>query len=129
MNNHYLNQRSEIFIDDSLDSVDKRCFFLMCGKQPNIDSAITIDISFNIFDEPGLKKKVTLAVCLDQIIIEYCNEILKSLTDLGLQYKLAFNYSDLKKAKGPSKKNKKRGLQTTIQYQTPLYTIRKLLLK
>jgi len=42
---------------------------------------------------------------------------------------LAFNYSDLKKAKGPSKKNKKRGLQTTLSYQAPLYALRKLILK
>jgi len=32
------------------------------------------------------------------------------MTDLGLQYKLAFNYGDLKKAKKSSKKNKKRGI-------------------
>jgi len=75
-----------------------------------------LNLGFNIFDEPGLKKKIQLAFCIDQIIIEYCNEILKSFTDLGLQYKLAFNYADLKKAKGPSKKNKKRGLQTTLSY-------------
>ena len=66
---------------------------------------------------------------MDQVIIEYCNEILKSITDIGLDYKLAFNYSDLKKAKGPSKKNKKRGLSTTLSYQAPLYALKKILLK
>jgi len=65
MNNNYLNQRSENFVDDSLDSVEKRCFFLMCGKSSNIDSAISIDVGFNIFEEPGLKKKVSVAFCLD----------------------------------------------------------------
>jgi hypothetical protein len=54
---------------------------------------------------------------------------LKSLTDLGLHYKLAFNFSDLKKAKGPNKLNKKRGLQSSIQYYTPLYVLKKALLK
>lgn len=59
MNNGLLNLRSENFVDDSLDAVEKRCFFLMCGKSNNnIDSAISIDIGFNIFEEPGLKKKI-----------------------------------------------------------------------
>lgn len=114
MNNAYLALRSESFVDDSLESVERRCFLLLCGKTPNIDSAITIEVSANIFDEPGLKKKINLNLQLDQIIIEYCNDILKSLTDIGLQYKLAFNFSDLKAAKGPNKLNKKRGLQTSI---------------
>jgi len=32
------------------------------------------------------------------------------LTDLGLQFKLAFNFSDLKPAKKANKLNKRRGL-------------------
>ena len=44
MNNAYLNLRSENFVDDQLDSVDKRCFLLLCGKSPNIDAFLTIDI-------------------------------------------------------------------------------------
>ena len=31
MKNPRLNRSSEIFVDDSLDRVEKRCFFLMCG--------------------------------------------------------------------------------------------------
>ena len=65
MNNAFLNLRSETFIDDALESIDKRCFVLMCGKSPNIDSAITIDISANIFDEPGLKKKINVNLVID----------------------------------------------------------------
>lgn len=44
MNNAYLNLRSENFVDDQLDNVDKRCFLLLCGKSPNIDAFLTIDI-------------------------------------------------------------------------------------
>lgn len=82
MNNDHLNARSEIFIDDSLQSVEKRCFFLMCGKQSNIGTsgAITVDAVINAFDDPAMKKKMTLAVALDNIIIEYNSEILKSFT-------------------------------------------------
>lgn len=65
MNNSYLALRSENFLDDSMESVEKRCFLLLCGKTPNIDSALTIDISVNIFDEPGLKKKINLNLVLD----------------------------------------------------------------
>jgi hypothetical protein len=62
MNNHVLALRSEIFVDDNLESVDKRCFFAMCGKVPQIDSTISIDLSLNIFDDPSIKKKLVLAV-------------------------------------------------------------------
>lgn len=105
MNHDHLNSRSEIFVDDSLQSVEKRCFFLMCGKQSNLGTsgAITVDAVVNAFDDPALKKKITLAVALDQIIIEYNSEILKSFTELALEYRIAFNYSDLVKAPGSKK--------------------------
>jgi hypothetical protein len=61
-----------------------------------------------------MKKKIALALSVDQVIIEYSNEILKSLTNLGLQYKIAFNYADLKKAPGPNKVNKKKCLQRMV---------------
>ena len=32
MNHDFLNARSENFVDDTLQPVEKRCFFLMCGK-------------------------------------------------------------------------------------------------
>ena len=54
MNNMYLNQNSEMFIDDTLEKIEKRCFFLLCGKS-NLDSAISIDFSVNIFDDPAIK--------------------------------------------------------------------------
>lgn len=129
MNNFLLQQRSEQFVDDSLDSVDKRCFFLLSGKQSNLDAFLAVEVSANIFDEPGLKKKINVSVGLDQVVVEYCNDILKSLTDLGLTYKLAFNYGDMKPALKPNKLNKKRSLQTKLQYYTPLYTLKKLMLR
>jgi hypothetical protein len=75
MNHGYLNARSDVFVDDYLESVEKRCFFLMCGRQ-NLDSAISIDIVINAFDNPSVAKKITMAISIDNIIIEYCNEIL-----------------------------------------------------
>jgi hypothetical protein len=60
MNNYQLASRSDTFVDDTLESVEKRCFLLLCGKTSSIDSALTVDVSANIFDEPGLKKKITL---------------------------------------------------------------------
>lgn len=61
MNHGFLNARSEIFVDDQLESVEKRCFFLMCGKQI-ADSALSIDIVINAFDDPSITKKITLAL-------------------------------------------------------------------
>lgn len=75
-----------------------------------MDPAISLDLSVNIFEDSVKKKRIVVAFQLDQFIIEYCNEILKSVTDLGLSYKMAFNFADLKPAKAPNKLNKKRGL-------------------
>lgn len=52
---------------------------------------------------------------LDHVIIEYNNETLKSLTNLGLEYKIANNFSDLFPATGPSKLNKKKTLMRMIE--------------
>jgi hypothetical protein len=62
----------------------------------------------NLFDDPSIAKKLNLSLSLDYFILEYSNEILKSLTNLGLTYKIAFNYGDLKPALKGTKKNKKR---------------------
>jgi hypothetical protein len=101
----------------------------MCGKQAEIDCALSIDLSFNIFDEPAVKKKLVLALQLDQVIFEYCNEILKSLAEICLAYKLAFNYGDLEPAIGPKKKNRKRCLSRRLQLQGILYAVRKEMIK
>lgn len=64
MNHLHLNQRSEVFVDDQLERVDKRCFFLLCGKT-NVDPCISIDFSINAFDDPAIKKKIVVGVNLD----------------------------------------------------------------
>ena len=64
MNHTYLSVRSENFVDDFLESVEKRCFFLMCGRQAT-DAALTIDLVVNAFDEPDVKKKITMSMILD----------------------------------------------------------------
>jgi hypothetical protein len=114
MNHGYLNHRSETFNDDRFDSIEKRCFLLLCGKQ-SADCALTIDIGINIFDDPRVKKNLQLSMLLDHCIIEYNNETLKSLTNIALDYRLAIMYSDLHPAPVPSKLNKKRNLQRMIE--------------
>ncbi len=66
---------------------------------------------------------------LDQLIIEYNNEILKALTNLALQYRIGFNFTDLYPAPGPSKINKRRNLHRMIELQAPLFLIKKMVLK
>jgi hypothetical protein len=39
-----LNARSEVFVDDFLERVDKRCFFLFCGKNSDSEPALSIDV-------------------------------------------------------------------------------------
>ncbi len=114
MNHGYLNHRSEVFMDDTFESVEKRCFLLLCGKQVN-EAAITIDIGINAFDDPRIKKNLQLNLVLDHLIVEYNNEILKSLTNLGLEYKVLTRFSDLLKAPGPTKINKHRNLWRMIE--------------
>jgi hypothetical protein len=60
----------------------------------------------NVFDDPAIKKKIVLAVNLDQIIVEYCSEIFKSMTNLILEFKELFHFSDLYKAPNSTGKKK-----------------------
>lgn len=129
MNNFYLNNRSENFLDDRFEQVEKRCFFLLCGKQ-NMDCAISIDVQVNLFDDPRKQKKnLQFTMVLDQFVIEYNNEILKNLTNLALEFRIANNFTDLHPAPGPSKFNKKKNLWRMIEMQAPLYVIKKQILR
>jgi hypothetical protein len=128
MNNALLNIRSELFVDDHFENVEKRCFLLICGKQAT-DPALSIDFGVNAFDDPRIKKNVQAGITLDQVIIEYNNEILKNLSSLGLQYKIAFKFSDLHPATRPSKLNKNKTLWRVIELQAPLYALKKQLLR
>jgi len=114
-------------VDNSFETVEKRCFFSLCGKL-NTDPAIGIELNINAFDDARQKKKLTCIIGLDQLIIEYNNDILKALTSTILEYKILFNFSDLHPAPGPSKANKKRTLQRMIELQAPLYVLKKVLL-
>ncbi len=64
MNHMYLNQNSEVFIDDALERIEKRCFFLLCGKNA-LDSAISVDLTVNIFDDPAIKQKIVLVAVIN----------------------------------------------------------------
>jgi hypothetical protein len=64
MNHQLLNQRSEVFVNDSLERVEKRCFFLMCGMQKE-DPTIEISVSVNAFDDPAIKKKIQASITLN----------------------------------------------------------------
>lgn len=114
MNHILLNDRSEVFVDDTFENIEKRCFFLMCGKISS-EPAISIEAGINAFDDPRRKKNLQVNVQVDQIVIEYNNEILKNLTNLALEYRIAFNFSDLHAALGPNRINKKKTLQRMIE--------------
>ncbi len=128
MNHALLNHRSEVFVDDNIESVEKRCFVLLCGKQSS-DPFIQIDVGINAFDEAHIKKNLQLNLLLDQVVIEYNSEILKSLTGLALDYKIASFFGDLYPAPKPNKINKKKNLWRMIELQAPLFNIKKQLLK
>ena len=56
MNNSYLSSRSENFDDDSFERIEKRCFFLICGRNPH-ECAISISIGMNAFEDMQLMLK------------------------------------------------------------------------
>lgn len=64
MNHGFLNVRSEIFLDDKHENVEKCCFFLICGKTSG-EPALSIDFGVNAFDDPRIKKNVQASVVLD----------------------------------------------------------------
>lgn len=109
MRNPYLDVRSEVFADDTFESVEKRCIVALCGKTSG-DPAISIEVGFNAFDDARAKKTLVLDMHLDHFLVEYNNEILKNLTNLGLEYRILFNFMDLKMAPKANAKNKKRTL-------------------
>lgn len=101
----------------------------MCGKNFS-EAMLNIDISVNIFNDPTIKMKVLFILALNQIIIEYNSEIFQNLTSLLLQFKDIFSYSDLYKSPNVYGNNTfRKSLKKRIECQTPLYVLRKHLLK
>ena len=64
---------------------------------------------------------------LDQLVFEHNNDILKALTNLGVQYKILFMFSDLCPAPSATAKNRYRCLQRKVELQAPLYAMRQSL--
>lgn len=64
MNHALLNGHSEVFVDDKVERVEKRCFFLMSGKNFT-EPMISIDLSANIFNDPAIKMKILLIIALN----------------------------------------------------------------
>jgi hypothetical protein len=93
-NNPLLNQRSEIFEDDVYDRIDKRCFFLIAG-QISSDPGIEINLKVNALADPGTKMRVTASVQINNVIIEYCNEILKTLSVISFNHMSLIRIGDM----------------------------------
>ena len=124
MNNPFLQAKSKVFTDDTFEQIERSCFFALCGTGLN-NAGVSINVKLNLFHDPK-KTKMGLQcnVTLDQCLIEYNNDILKALTNLGVQYKIGFMFSDLTTAIGPTAKNRHRCLQRRIELQAPLYALR-----
>lgn len=116
MNNKRLGSRSETFDDDNGTRIDKRCFLLAIGDDDVQGNAFTVSLSFNAFDEPKVPKKLEARLKLNNVIIELCPEILKSLTQLIPEFKAVFRFGDLFKNKG--------NCARMIELFTPLYYFR-----
>lgn len=54
MDNPRLEARSEVFYDDDGVKITKRCFLLAIGDDDHQGNALTIVLSFNVFDEPNV---------------------------------------------------------------------------
>jgi hypothetical protein len=127
MNNPFLQAKSISFSDDTFEQIERCCFFAFCGAVNNT-AGLSINVKLNLFHDPK-KTKMTLGcqLTLDQLVFEYNNDILKALTNLAVQYKIGFMFSDLCPAPGPTAKNRFRCLQRRVALQAPLYAMRKQL--
>jgi hypothetical protein len=75
-----------------------------------------VSLSFNVFDEPKVPKKLEARIKLNNVIVELCPEILKSLTQLIPEFKAIFRFGDLFK--------NRRNCARMIELMTPLYLFR-----
>lgn len=80
MDNPRLAKRSETFLNDDGVKVIKRCYFLAIGDDDLTGNAFSLVLSYNVFDEPTVQKKIEVKVKTSNVIIELCPEILKSIT-------------------------------------------------
>ena len=115
MDNPRLASRSEIFEDDEGVKIIKRCYFLAIGDDDLTGNAISVVLSFNVFDEPSVIKRAEVRVKLTNVIVETCPDVLKSITQLIPEFKAMFRFKDL----APNKKNTAR----KIELYAPLHII------
>ena len=80
MDNVRLANRSEIFQDDDGIKIVKRCYLLAIGDDDLTGNAFSVVISINAFDEPDQQQKLEIKAKLANVIIEWCPEVLKSIT-------------------------------------------------
>lgn len=115
MDNPRLAARSETFCNDDGIKVIKRCYFLAIGDDDLTGNAFSLVLSFNVFDEPTVQKKIEVKMKTANVIIELCPEILKSITQLIPEFKAMFRFKDL----APNKK----GTARRIELYAPLHHI------
>ena len=99
--------RSEIFQDDDGIKIVKRCYLLAIGDDDLTGNAFSVVISINAFDEPDQQQKLEIKAKLANVIIEWCPEVLKSITQLIPEFKAMFRFKDL----APNKKGVARQIE------------------
>jgi hypothetical protein len=116
MDNLRLEKRSESFLDENGNQVDKRCWLLLAGEDDHTTNALTLSISANVFDEPRVIMTPVITIKVANVICEVSCEVLESLTKLLPDFKPLFRYNDLY----PCRNN----LNKSIQLFTPLYMLK-----
>ena len=100
MDNLRLEKRSESFLDENGNQVDKRFWLLLAGEDDHTTNAITLSISANVFDEPRVIMTPVVSVKVANVIVEISCEVLESLTKLLPDFKPLFRYTDLYPCRG-----------------------------
>lgn len=121
MDNPRLANRSETFNNDDGIKVIKRCYFLAIGDDDLTGNAFSLVLSYNVFDEPTVQKKIEVKIKQSNVIIELCPEILKSITQLIPEFKAMFRFKDL----APNKKGNAR----RIELYAPLHHLQAVMLR
>jgi len=111
------NKRSEMLLDDVTGkTIVKRCFFLLCGRD-DMSDFLEIENKINVFKAPRDPFRIEFKLNVHNIIVEICNDVVNSQTQLIPEFKSFFRYQDLTDCK--------EDLKMKIDLHSTLYLVRK----
>jgi hypothetical protein len=122
MNNVRLEKFSQRYQSDSFEVVESKCFFLFAGSD-NRSGAFSLTLNLQVPDDPLESKFVETEIRVENLLIEQCSDIVVSLIQIIPDFKTVLRYDDL------HPKSAKLDLEKMIKRQTPLFYLRKEIIR